>query len=297
MAGVVDVAKTIVDSFDPARSVLLRDAVVEAMLSLGLTETDAMDWSTDQNIAALRRNLDERPQQKLPFEFSLRPPDRLIGKKRKRPDDTIEVQHIRDNLDVIEPLVDLLGVMDDTQFEHFCAAALLRAGATTADVTEPGNDGGIDFYGRIPVLIGDSDVPAGLVRTTLDVRPLLAFGQAKRYVGAVDRAELQAFAGQIRDCLNQYEGMQTPPAHHVPFSYFEKNETCLAFFFTTGVFTKGARDYASASNMILADGRLLAELLVYWRVVTATGGVNAGTVAEWIQSVRTASPLATPLEM
>jgi Restriction endonuclease len=290
---VVDV---LIEEFERSHSALLEDAVMEALKILGLGEYEALEWLDDRQTRLVNHYLAQRQPEQLPFDISLTRPYRLIGKARIRTYDAPETKRIRQEIHLIEPLIDALSAIGDNEFEHVCAAVMLRAGAIDAAVTAASDDGGIDFFGRIPVLVGDTSVPTSLVRTTLEIRPVLFLGQAKRYLSGslIGRPELQKFAGQVRDCLDKFRNMVKPPSHRVPDGYYETGEPCLTFFITTARFTTDARDYAQSVNMILADGHLLAELLVYWGFgEKSLSSVDAAAVVDWVASIKTGTAFST----
>lgn len=292
-----EVVDVLVDEFEPTRSVLLEDAVIEVLRQLGLSESAALDWVDERQMRAVNFHLLRLHAEQLPFDMSVRAPSRLIGKKRPRPDDSPQTTKIREGFSHIPSLVTALCSFDEVKFEYLCAALMLRVGAVDAYVSQAADDGGVDFYGRIPVLLGDASVPPGLVRTTLEVRPVLYLGQAKRFSekAMIGRPELQKFAGQVSDCIRQYPLMTKPPSHRVPENYYRKGEVCMPFFITTAQFSGDAQDYAQSVNMIIADGRLIAELLVYWGFGTKSlSEVDADSVVDWVRDIKRASPFSPP---
>jgi restriction endonuclease Mrr len=283
-----DVAAELATSFNAKSSALLEDAVIEAMVRMGLTVPQAAELVDSRYLAAVRSNLGRLEPQRLPFEISIGKPERLVGKQRTRTTDTPQAARARERLHLVEVLSEVLASINDAEFEHLCASILLRNGASDAVVLIGGNEGGIDFYGRVPVLLGDSGVPRALLRTSLEVRDVLYLGQCKRYSSSstINRDELQKFAGQVRDCLRQYRGMAVPPSNHVPFDYFSSEEPCIGFFMTSAKFSSGARDYAASVNMVLADGQLLAELLIFWGVGReTTTELTPDSVVGWARSI------------
>jgi hypothetical protein len=289
-----EVAEELIQSFDRQRSVLLEEAVLESLKRLGMGHWDAIYVADAAFVSQVRHALEKALPQQLPFEFSLDKPVRLIGKSRPMASDTAEARRIRQELGLIEQLKTTLAELDDVEFEYLCAAILLRSGASEAFVTSRADEGGIDFYGRIPILLGDASIPSTLVRTSLEVRNILFLGQSKRFASntRIGRPELQKFVGQIRDCLAQYAGMTVPPHHHVPFTYYAEGEPAIGFYLTSAGFSADARDYAQSRNVVLADGQLLAELLLYWDALPQGQPITGHRVVEWSREVRVEASVA-----
>jgi len=241
--------------------------------------------------------LEQIQPEMLPFELSVQRPERLVGKRRPRVGDSPETKALRERLNTIDGLVEIVASMDDNAFEYLCAAIIVRNGASDANVTAHSDDGGIDVFGRLPVLVGDSRIPRGLARTTLDVRDILFLCQAKRYgrQQTIGRDELQKFAGQSRDCLTAYRNIERKPSHRVPASYYVEEELCLTLFMTSASFSRQARSYADGVNMVLADGRLIAELLVVWGVGGHPGSATSSdAVLDWSMRMHEGRPFSGP---
>jgi restriction endonuclease Mrr len=285
------VASALIENFDPARSVPLYESILEALIVLGFTESEAVDFASPKLVSSVRAQLSKIQPEQLPFDFSTGRPERLVGKRRVRPSDSRTAQLVRERLHLVEGLVETLGRIDAYDFEMFCAAVLLRNGASDANVTLHGDDGGIDIidiYGRIPILVGDPELPEGLVRSTLSVRDILFLGQCKRYGtnARIDRGELQKFAGQARDCLTKYKGLlKRKPTHSLPDPYYNEDELCLTLFMASCSFTEGAIAYADSVNMVLADGRLLAELMLAWGFNAESSLTQSIGVREWAAKI------------
>jgi restriction endonuclease Mrr len=282
------VASALIENFDPARSVPLYESILEAFTVLGFPESEAVDFASPKLVSSVRAQLSKIQPEELPFDFSTGRPERLVGKQRVRPSDSRTAQLVRERLHLVDGLVETLGRIDAYDFEIFCAAVLLRNGASDANVTLHGDDGGIDIYGRIPILVGDPELPEGLVRSTLSVRDILFLGQCKRYGtdARIDRGELQKFAGQARDCLTKYRGLlKRKPTHSLPDAYYNEEELCLTLFLASCGFTEGAVAYADSVNMVLADGRLLAELMLAWGFSAESGLTQSTAVREWAAKI------------
>lgn len=290
-----EVAGTLVDSFDPDRSIIFEDAVVEALLQMGMSEWDASEWLDRRALSAVRRAIDKWQMQELPFDISVGSPERLVGKARVRQGDSEATKALRARVDLVPMVSDVLATVHDREFEYFSAAVLSAAGASEVHVTDQGDEGGIDIYGRIPVLLGDPAVPSSLIRTTMSMRDIFFLGQSKRYASQsrIDRPEIQKFARQVQDCLAKYPDSAKPPGNRVPGDYFTEREPCISFFLTTATFTSGARDYANSVNMVLADGRLLSEMVVYWGLGAheLPEGAEADEIKQWAHEIATGERL------
>ena len=131
-----------------------------------------------------------------------------------------------------------------------------------------GDEGGIDFYGRLVVRPPAGKVEPGILYTTILPKEVLIFGQAKRYMRSqrIGRPDIQTFKGQVEECLEKYPGNVRPPSHRVPNSYYERGEPHLGVFVTTAMFAETAAGSAFASGIILVAGTRLAQFLVHHRV-------------------------------
>jgi hypothetical protein len=261
-----EVAAYLATHFDGTRTILLDAAVEHALYELGVVKLDAFQWLTDGNLMKVVAALQAKIPEDLPFDISSRRPFRLVGKERPRLGDSPMVGRIRAKLRIQGELLGAVHGLSSQDFERLCARMMRQSGAPEAYAIASGDEGGIDLYGRIPVTLR-SELPAGLIRTGLTARPFLFLGQCKRYGAApIGRADLQLFAGQVRDCLSKYRNVGHPPSHRVPDDYYNEDETCLRFFFTTSGFTGGAVGYAGASNIALVNGRRIAQLLILWDI-------------------------------
>ena len=189
---------------------------------------------------------------------------------------------------LLNALLDL--TTDD--FEVVSAASMVLSGAREMKALCTGDEGGIDFYGRLEIRQPSSLIPAGIIYTTLLPKELLVLGQAKLYQrhARVGRPDIQQFKGQIHDCLKQYEGNERPPAHRVPESYYRRDEPCLGVFVTTGSFAETATECVEASGIVLVPGVQLSQFLAFHRVgiVEDEGGFrfDQNEFSLWLASQR-----------
>ncbi|MBQ6158673.1 MAG: restriction endonuclease [Thermoguttaceae bacterium] len=121
----------------------------------------------------------------------------------------------------------VLEKLDPYKFEHLAKRLLRQHGFTSAVVTKPSHDGGIDVKG------------------TLALNPFIQFNvavQCKRYQGTVGMKEINEFRGVLSNNFQQ------------------------GIFITTGTFTKGAVEAAAGNGqgkppIVLIDGDKLIDLL------------------------------------
>ena len=157
-----------------------------------------------------------------------------------------------------------------------------------------GDDGGIDLYGRLPLRAADTAVHPGLLRTSLLVKEILVLGQCKRYDrGArIGRPEIQKFLGAVRSCLNQYEGNERPPSRRVPREFYRRDELCIPVFMTTADYADTSTGEAESNDVILVEGRGLAEFLTAQRVgivddvETGQPSFDRGAFEAWLEKSR-----------
>jgi len=138
-----------------------------------------------------------------------------------------------------------------------------------------GDEGGIDFYGRIEVRQPSERIPKGVIYTTILPRKLLILGQAKRYSlnNRIGREDIQQFHGQVLDCLKQYAGNPRPPSHRVPTSYYQRGELTLGVFINTASFTDTAVASAEGLGYVLIPGEKLSQFLCFKQIgIIAHGG-------------------------
>jgi len=131
-----------------------------------------------------------------------------------------------------------------------------------------GDEGGIDFFGRLEVRPASAQIPPGILYTTILPKELLLLGQAKRYPKdkKFGRPDIQNFKGQVSDCLDKYAGNARPPSHRVPDSYYHAREPHLGIFVTTASFAETAIESSEASGIVLVAGVQIAQFLAFHRV-------------------------------
>jgi hypothetical protein len=261
-----ELADSLVARFDRRTEVRLDRALIELLCESGLGRFGASDraWKVED---AVLRLLEERPPEDLPFRLCDEG-KRLVGKARIGARDNPETIFARNAERLSDHLLKALLELTPDDFEVVSAASMVLSGAREMKALCTGDEGGIDFYGRLEIRPPSSSIPAGLMHTTVLPKELLVLGQAKRYQpdARVGRPAIQQFKGQIQDCLKQYEGNQCPPAHRVPESYYLRDEPFLGVFVTTASFAETASECVEASGIVLVPGTHLAQFLAFHRV-------------------------------
>jgi len=245
----------------------VEQALSEALQLGGVAKAKAEATACDEGANVLRE-IDRRRPEELPFRFGNSDPQRLIGKERIAKRDTRKTVTAKRVWATAKPLLNHLTSISPKDFEIVCAACLTLAGGKKTHALCTGDEGGIDFYGRLPVRGPDTAVSSGLVYTTILPKALLVLGQAKCLAcdARIGRPEIQKFKGQIDDCIKKYEGNKRPPSHRVPESFYDRGEPCLGLFVTTASFAETAEGATASSGVHLVDGTRLAQFLVYHRV-------------------------------
>lgn len=262
-----EIAEKIVNKFIRTSSKKVYEAIIDILRAEGFADIEAIELAENSESQVLSHLLNYPPTE-LPFEFSTRERNRLIGKSRLRKNDKPETIYARIASTLLDQIRKTLVNIDYNDFETLCAASLRLAGATEAFALRTSDEGGIDFFGKIPLRNQSESIPTTLLRTPLLKWDLLILGQAKRndFKVSIGRAEIQKFAGQIRECLAKYPGNPDPPKKHVPFDYYIQNEPCLPIFITTASFSDRVPGTALANGIRLIDGQELAEFLLFNKI-------------------------------
>ena len=282
-----EAADLLASTFDPNEVLTLERALGRVLMGGGLDEYAAA-VEAERIAPAVTRVLREQPQTELMFDLSDSEPVRLIGKARSRPQDSSRTTDLRERLLLVEPMLNALLQCAPMTFEKVCARLMVIQGASEAVAIAGGDEGGIDVYGRLPLRLHDPEVPEHLIRSTFLRTDLLFLGQCKRYAASapVGRPDIQQFVSQVADCLIQYEHFSGRiPSHHVPFGCYRKKELALLMFFTTSSFSAGAISAADGHDILLIDGRQIAELMIFNGVglVETAGGpsVSPHAIEAW----------------
>jgi hypothetical protein len=261
-----ELSDRLVAEFDRQAELRLDRALIGLLRSMGLTryKSEEVAWKLED--AVLRIILARHPEE-LPFRFC-EGSRRLIGKARIGAHDNRETVLAKNAESLSPQLLKALLSLTPSDFEVVSAASMALSGARNVKALCTGDEGGIDFYGRLQVREPSVLIPAGIIHTTLLPKDLLLLGQAKLYQPhvRVGRPDIQQFKGQVYDCLKKYEGNQRPPSHRVPESYYRRDEPHLAVFVTTASFAETAIECVEASGIVLIEGLRLAQFLAFHSV-------------------------------
>lgn len=261
-----ELADRLVAEFDRHKEIRLDHALIALLRSIGLGrfKSEEVAWKVED---AVLRSLLERQAEDLPFRLC-EGDRRLAGKARISARDNPETAFARSAEKLSSQLLNILLGLTPNDFEIVCAASMVLSGAGEMKALCTGDEGGIDFYGRLQVRQSSLLIPEGIIHTTLLPKDLLVLGQAKRYQrqARVGRPDIQQFKGQVNDCLKKYEGNQRPPSHRVPDSYYSRDEPYLGVFVTTASFAETASECVEASGIVLIHGIQLSQFLAFHRV-------------------------------
>jgi hypothetical protein len=226
--------------------------------------SEEIAWKVEDVVARL---LQERQPEELPFRLR-DGGKRLVGKARIGVRDNADTAFARNAEALSSQLLNTLLDLTPDDFEVVSAASMVLSGAQEMKALCTGDEGGIDFYGRLPIRPPSAIIPKGLIHTTLLPKELLVLGQAKLYQRhvRVGRPDIQQFKGQLRDCMEKYEGNQRPPSHRVPESYYNRDEPFLGVFVTTASFAETATACVEASGIVLIPGVKLSQFLAFHHV-------------------------------
>lgn len=261
-----ELADRLVAGFDRQAEVRLDHALIKLLRDLGFERfrSEEIAWKVEDVVARL---LQERQPEDLPFRLC-DGGKRLVGKARTGVRDNAETAFARNAEALSIQLLNTLVALTADDFEVVSAASMVLSGAQEMKALCTGDEGGIDFYGRLPIRQPSALIPKGLIHTTLLPKELLVLGQAKRYQrnARVGRPDIQQFKGQLQDCMKQYEGNERPPTHRVPESYYKRDEPFLGVFLTTASFAETATTCVEASGIVLIPGVPLSQFLAFHHV-------------------------------
>lgn len=261
-----ELAERLIAGFDRTTEIGLARALIAIFRAdgFGKFESDESAYTVER---AVLEELERHNPEDIPFRLS-EGGRRLVGKARVGQQDSPDVIFARCAESIAVPLLSSMLALDPSDFEVVCAAAVRLSGGYDMRALCTGDEGGIDFYGRLEVRQRSDRIPAGILYTTILPRNLLVLGQAKRYPSdsKIGRPDIQKFKGQLDDCLRKYEGNARPPTHRVPESYYKRNESFLGVFATTGSFAGPAITSAESNGIVLVTGRQLAHFLAFQRV-------------------------------
>lgn len=163
-------------------------------------------------------------------------------------------QRIRSNRHHTASILTAIRALSPRDFEHACRAVLQFMGCADPQTSRSGNDGGIDFYGRLE-LKGrlDSKSPYGGIDSRVGI---WLVGQAKHYPTRVIQT------AHIRELVGSVELARTGGAIHIwPHLELRPFDATLQLLFTTGKFSGGSRRLLEKTGIIAMDGEQLATFL------------------------------------
>src|SRR6266700_233182 len=172
-----ELADLIVKNFERRSELSLGKALTTVLRILGAGRFKSEEIALNVEDAVLRHLLNFE-EESLPFRINGR---RLVGKERTGEIDgagTIIAKMVQG---LAPHLLDALVRLTPDQFEIVCAASMLLSGACEMKSLCTGDEGGIDFYGRIEMRQPSDRIPKGVIYTTILQKKLLILGQAKRY--------------------------------------------------------------------------------------------------------------------
>lgn len=285
-----DLAVRILDGFDRRVEVRLDRALAKLLRDNGFGRFESEEIAFKVEDAVLKRLRDYQPET-LPFRLC-DGGKRLVGKARISSNDNPETTFARSAEALASKILDALLELTPDDFEVASAAAMMLSGAREMRALCTGDEGGIDFYGRIPVREASRRIPEGMMFTTLLPKSLLVLGQSKRFERhtRIGRPAIQQFKGQLFDCVNKYDGNRSPPTHRVPDSYYFRNEPCLGVFVTTASFAETAKECVEASGIVLVPGVQFSQFLAFHRIGIVNNGdffqFDQGEFTAWISEQR-----------
>ncbi len=143
------------------------------------------------------------------------------------------------------------------EFESFSACLLKELGATYTEVTSHSEDQGIDFFGTMS--IGDAlGAPPSLFRLAHDIK-LQFVGQAKHYPNRpIGPDKLRELAGAISLARHKIFTKDPEVFSHLELQPFNP---IVLLLFTTGRFTRGAKQIATQAGIIARSVEQIALFL------------------------------------
>lgn len=258
--------KSIVDSIEAALGLTgspreTRDAIERVLLNVGLDVAAAAEQS-DRHRRAVLREIERRQDYSMSTGeisvLSLRERTEIVhGSCFVFTDDTDGVRQAKLNRVSANDIYKHIRGLSFSQFERFGRSVLQELGCA-AKVTPHANDQGIDFFGKLTVG-GLLNADPAILKLMHETQVILV-GQAKHYpnrtigpavirelVGAMALSRTRTFSSEDIELFDEVELR--------PFS------PVLALLFSTGEFTKGARQLAKRAGLIAFSGWQLAVFL------------------------------------
>lgn len=164
-----ELADRLVAGFDRHAEVRLDRALIKLLRNLGLErfKSEEIAWKVEDVVARLLR---ERQPEDLPFRLC-DGGKRLVGKARIGVRDNAETAFAKNAEALASQLLNILLALTSDDFEVVSAASMVLSGAQEMKALCTCDEGGIDFYGRLPIRQPSALIPKGLVHTTLLPNP------------------------------------------------------------------------------------------------------------------------------
>lgn len=254
----------------------IRDAIEHELLERGVDPASAaeqVDQLRQKVVTEINRRRDERDAMGEIAILRLRGKENEIvyGSCYVFGDDGDQIKQAKLNRISADKIHSHISSLTFSQFERFGRSVLRELGCGTAKVTPHAGDQGIDFYGDLNVGTLTGADPA-ILKLMHETRMIL-IGQAKHYpqtpigpaivrelVGALSLSRTYTYSRDDLDLLDDVELR--------PFS------PVLALLFSTGDFTKGARNLAKRAGLIAFSGWQLAVFLADRGVGLVNDGPN-----------------------
>ena len=142
-----ELANRLVDNFDRSEAVSLDRALIELLRGSGLErfKSEETAWRLEKSVLRL---LQERRPEELPFRI-VGEGRRLVGKARASIHDDPDIAFAKNAERLSRLILDALLDLSPNDFEVVCAASMMLSGAHEMRALCTGDEGGIDFYGRL----------------------------------------------------------------------------------------------------------------------------------------------------
>jgi len=260
--------KAIVDAIEEmlgitGRPLEVRNAIERVLLENGVNEAAAAERTHQLHKKvkieiSQRRDIREAAGEIAILHLRGQHEEILHGSSHVFQDDRNSIKKAKLNRIFVDEIYTRIRDLSFAQFEVFSRCVLRELGCKTARITPHAGDQGIDFYGELTVgdLLGADPAILKLMHETR----LIFVGQAKHYpsnsigpstirelVGALALSRTYTFS---RDDIDLLDDISMKPFSPV-----------MALLFSTGEFTKGARNLAQRAGLITFSGWQLAVFL------------------------------------
>ncbi len=182
---------------------------------------------------------------------------RVMGSCWVGPTDTEALAKAKQARVHVQQILATMRALTPDQFERFGSRILRELGAEQVQVTRRSGDNGVDFYGFLS-LGGIMQHPPAICQLAHNIQLLFA-GQAKHYPdNPIGPATIREMIGAIS--LARYQVYSSEPDFFEEFKILPFNPL-IALLFTTGRFTRGAKEIAESAGIIARSGEQLATFL------------------------------------